>query len=134
MASDRVSAARDVTTTILLVCGAIAGPLFTVAWLVEGATRVNYDLRQHPISSLALGEWGWTQIVAFVVTGLLTLSFAAGLRRTLQPREASSWGPWLIGAIAVGLIGAGMFVADPLNGYPAGTPNLPLQYSLVVHH
>lgn len=129
MSSDGVSATRDVTTTILLVCGAIAGPLFTVAWLVEGAMRVNYDLRQHPISSLAIGEWGWTQIVAFMLTGLLTLAFAAGLRRTLQPR-GSSWGPWLIGAIAVGLIGAGIFVTDPLNGYPAGTPNLPVAYSL----
>jgi hypothetical protein len=32
--------------------------------------------------------------------------------------------------IGMGLIGAGLFVTDPMNGYPLGTPNLPVQYSL----
>ena len=34
---------RAVKTKVLLVCGAIAGPLFTLAWMVEGATRANYN-------------------------------------------------------------------------------------------
>jgi hypothetical protein len=42
----------------------------------------------------------------------------------------SRWEPLLIGAVALGLLGAGIFVTDPLNGYPPGTPNLPLQYSV----
>ena len=33
---------------------AIGGPLFTVAWVVEGATRDGYNPLRHPISSLAL--------------------------------------------------------------------------------
>jgi Protein of unknown function (DUF998) len=70
------------------------------------------------------------QTANFIVTGLLTLAFAFGLRRTLQSRGGSTWGPLLIGAIAIGLLGAGLFVTDPLNGYPPGTPNLPLQYSV----
>jgi hypothetical protein len=37
----------------------------------------------------------------------------------------------LIGVIALGFLGAGIFVTDPLNGYPPGTPNLPLQYSVL---
>ncbi|MCI0727528.1 MAG: DUF998 domain-containing protein [Chloroflexi bacterium] len=53
----------DLILKVLLVCGAIAGPLFTVAWLVEGATRANYDPLRHPISSLSIGELGWTQTV-----------------------------------------------------------------------
>jgi hypothetical protein len=120
----------DVNTRALLACGAIAGPLFTVAWIVGGATRANYDPLRHPISSLSIGELGWTQTANFLVTGLLTLAFAFGLRRTLQPQGGSTWGPRLIGAVAIGLLGAGFFVTDPLNGYPPGTPNLSLQISL----
>ena len=37
-------------TKALLACGAVAGPLFTVAWIVTGATRANYDPLRHPIS------------------------------------------------------------------------------------
>jgi hypothetical membrane protein len=112
-----------------LVCGAIAGPLFTVAWIIEGATRPNYNPLRHPISSLALGQSGWTQVANFIVTGLLTLAFAIGLRRALRSRGGSTWGPLLIGAIAIGFLGAGIFVTDPLNGYPPGTPDKHLAYS-----
>jgi hypothetical protein len=31
--------------------------------------------------------------------------------------------------VGVGLVGAGMFVTDPMNGYPAGTPDLPDPYT-----
>ncbi len=118
-----------VTTKVLLVGGAIAGPLFTIAWIIEGITRADYNPLRHPISSLALGDLGWTQDANFIVTGFLTLAFAVGLRRALQPRGGSTWAPLLIGAVAIGLIGAGIFVTDPLNGYPPGTPDKLVSYS-----
>jgi hypothetical membrane protein len=121
---------RDVKTKVLLVCGAIAGPLFTLAWIVEGATRANYNPLRHPISSLSISDAGWTQVTTFIVTGLLMLAFAFGLRRVPQIRAGSTWGPLLIGAMWIGLLGAGFFVTDPMNGYPPGTPDLLLQYSL----
>jgi hypothetical protein len=31
----------------------------------------------------------------------------------------------LVGLVAIGLIGAGVFTTDPLSGYPPGTPALP---------
>ena len=34
-------------------------------------------------------------------------------------------GPVLVGSVALGLIGAGVFIADPLNGYPPGAPMVP---------
>lgn len=110
------------TTRQLLACGVIAGPLFVVAFLVEGVTRADYDPLRHPVSSLALGELGWTQVANFIVTGSLTLAFAAGMRRALRPLGGSTWGPLLVGACAVGLLGAGIFPTDPLSGYPPGTP------------
>ncbi len=108
-------------TQLLLVCGAVAGPLFTATWIVEEGTRAGYSPLRHPISSLALGDQGWTQAANFIVTGLLMLAFALGVRRALHPRGGSAWGPLLIGIYAIGLLGAGIFPTDPLNGYPPGT-------------
>jgi hypothetical protein len=119
----------SVKTKTLLVCGVIAGPLFVVAFLVEGATRAHYDPLRHPVSSLAFGGSGWTQRANFLVTGLLMLAFAIGLRRALRPLGGLTWGPLLVGTCAVGLLGAGIFVADPMNGYPPGTPEKRLDYS-----
>lgn len=116
-------------TKTLLACGAIAGPLFVVAFLVQGATRAHYDPLRHPVSSLALGDSGWTQTANFVVAGLLTLAFTAGLRLTLRPGKSSTWGPLLVGMWAVGLLGAGVFATDPVNGYPPGTSDLPPGYT-----
>lgn len=110
-------------TKALLVCGAIAGPLFTLAWVVEGASRAHYQPLRHPVSSLELGDLGWTQQANFIITGLLTLAFATGLRRALRPLGGSTWGPLLVGVHAIGLLGAGIFVTDPVSGYPLGTPD-----------
>ena len=113
----------------LLVCGVIGGPLFVVAFLVEGATRAGYDPLRHPVSSLALGDSGWTQTANFIVAGLLTLAFAVGLRRAFRPPGGSTWGPLLVGVWAVGLLGAGVFVTDPVSGYPPGSHDRSLGYS-----
>ena len=128
--SDRPTQTCDGTLKALLVSGAIAGPVFTVAWMVAGATRANYDPLRHPISSLSLGELGWVQVANFQVTGLLALAFAVGLWRRPSSPGGSMWGPLLIGVIAIGLLGAGIFATDPMNGYPPGTPDLPLEYSV----
>lgn len=96
-----------------------AGPLFTIAYLLEGASRVDYKPLRHPISSLALGRAGWAQTVNFLVTGSLSLLFAVGLWRT----GPSRWGALLIGVWAVGLLGAGACRTDPVSGYPTGTPD-----------
>ena len=78
----------------LLACGMAAGPLFTIAYLLEGASRVDYKPFRHPVSSLALGRAG-----------------------------PSHLGALLIGVWAVCLLGAGACRTDPVSGYPAGTPD-----------
>jgi hypothetical protein len=120
---------RDGLTKALLACGAAAGPVFTLAWWAAGATRADYDPLRHPISSLAIGEQGWTQTASFFVTGLLVLAFALGLRRLGGP-GGSKWAPRLIGLMGIGLLGAGLFVTDPMNGYPPGTPLLSFDVTL----
>jgi hypothetical protein len=79
-------------TKALLSCGAVAGPLFVAAFLVEGAARLGYDPLRHPVSSLVLDDHGWMQTANFGVASLLTLAFAAGLRLALWLGKSSTWG------------------------------------------
>lgn len=121
-AAPSASAEQARRTRILLGCGAAAGPLFIAAGLIQAATRTGFDPVKHPVSLLSVGDLGWIQITSFVLTGLLFLASAVGMRRALRPRGASTWGPRLIGAFGVALIGGGAFVADPGLGFPPGTP------------
>jgi hypothetical protein len=103
----------------LLRAGLVAGPLFTAAYLLEGALRGHgYSAVRHPASSLALGPYGWTQVVNFEVAGVLVLLFAVGLRRALRPGPGAVALPLLIAVWGVGLLGAGAFPTDPVGGYP----------------
>ncbi len=120
---------RGPLNRVLLLCGVAAGPVFTLIWLLAGAFRETYDPLRHPISSLSIGPLGWTQVTNFLLTGTLMGAFAWGLRRVWRGQPAGTWGPILMAAIGVGLFGAGLFVTDPLNGYPVGTIALPLDYT-----
>jgi hypothetical protein len=122
--------AGSMRTRLLLICGALAGPFFTIVWLVQGLTRANYDPMRYAISSLSVSEFGWIQIANFLITGTLILAFSVELWRhdaTLRGSSGSVWGPLLIGLVGIGLIGSGIFVTDPLNGYPPGTPVIPTE-------
>jgi len=120
----RTSAARSAKLTRrLLGCGVLAGPVFVSTFLLDGATRSGYDPLRHPVSSLGLGPRREVQIANFHVAGVLYLAYAAGLLRSApSPRRAGA-APILIGASAVGMIGAGVFATDPVSGYPPGTPD-----------
>jgi hypothetical membrane protein len=109
-------------TRLLLLCGAIAGPLFILNVLIQDYTRPAYDPRLDTLSQLSLGEWGWVQIVNFVLAGVLNLLYAVGLWRRLHPGRAGTWGPLLIGVYGLGLIVVGVFRTDPSNGFPPGVP------------
>lgn len=107
-------------TTSLLTGGVVGGVAFLVVAFVAGALRQDYLPLHQPVSMLSLGAGGWIQIANFIVTGLLMVACAVGLRRALRSGQGSTWGPLLIGVYGVGLIGAGVFSADPSYGYPPG--------------
>ena len=107
----------------LLVGGALAGPVFIGVALAQGAVRDDYDPRRHPVSSLALGRPGWVQAANFVTAGGLYGGLTWGLARTTPPASLTRTGRVLLGAAALGLVGAGAFLTDPLSGYPPGTPD-----------
>jgi hypothetical protein len=112
----------------LLTGGIVAGPLFLAVWLIQALTREGFDLTYHPLSLLSLGGLGWIQIANFVVTGVLYVACAVGMRRVLRPGRGSTWGPMLVGAIGVGLIVSGVFVTDAGAGFPPGAPAGPPEH------
>jgi Protein of unknown function (DUF998) len=115
----------------LLRCGMWAGPVFTAAFLAQGAVRDGYRPLRHPVSSLALGPGGWMQTVNFAVTGALCLTGAAGLRLTGDRLAGSRAGPVLVAAAGAGLIASAAFRTDAIGGYPPGTPDMPAGFSRV---
>ncbi|WP_319462601.1 DUF998 domain-containing protein [Micromonospora sp. RTP1Z1] len=111
-----------VSTRTLLGAGIATGPVFGVVATAQVLTRDGFDLSRQPLSLLALGELGWIQVANFVLTGLLALAGAAGLRRVLRGSVAGTWGPALVAVFGVGLIVAGAMPSDPSMGWPAGAP------------
>jgi Protein of unknown function (DUF998) len=114
---------RGTLTSLLLWCGVIAGPVFVVAFLIEGATSPGYDPMRLPVSLLSLGDGGWRQVANFLIDGALLLTFSGGVLRALDER-GTPWmlGPLLLAIFALGVLGAGIFATDPGGGYPPGMP------------
>lgn len=114
---------RDNALTLrLLKGGVLAGPVYVVVGLLQILFRPGFDIRRHALSLMSNGDLGWIQITSFIVTGLLVIAGAVGIRRALHPGRAGTWGPILLGLYGIGLIAAGLFVADPMDGFPPGTP------------
>ncbi|HEX6489071.1 MAG TPA: DUF998 domain-containing protein [Candidatus Dormibacteraeota bacterium] len=110
-------------TRSLLGYGMLAGPFYVAVALLQAAFRPGFDLLRHDVSLLSNGSWGWIQIANFCLTGAMVVACAVGVRRALQGRRGGTWGARLLGLYGLGLIGAGVFVADPMNGFPIGAPD-----------
>jgi hypothetical membrane protein len=111
-----------VRTNILLTAGIIAGPIYILVGIIEILTRPGFDMTRHDLSLMSNGDWGWVHILLLVTTGLLTIAGAFGLRSVIKGEKGSTWGPLMLGLYGLGLVGAGIFSADPANGFPVGTP------------
>lgn len=128
---------KNVSTDRLLMSGIAAAIVFPTAVAVQAVAREGFDLAVHPLSLLSLGDAGWIQITNFIVTGSLFIAFAAGLRRALGSGRGGRWGPRLVGFYGLVVVAAGIFPADPMLGFPPGTPEgLPetLSWHAIVHN
>ena len=117
-----MAAAGAGATRNLLTCGALAGPLYVTLGLLQILFREGFDIRRHALSLMSNGSLGWIQVANFMLSGLLVIAGAVGLRRSLRGSPGGTWGPILLGIYGLGLIAAGAFVADPMDGFPPGTP------------
>lgn len=107
---------------LLLTCGVVSAPLFYVLAIVQAFTRTGFDIRRHAISTLTLGDMGWIQSANFIITGLLAVLGAIGLRVLLRGGKGGTWGALSIGIYGIGMIVAGLFRPDPGLGFPEGAP------------
>lgn len=107
-------------TTSLLRWGIIAGPFYLALGVGQGLLRDGFSFARHPLSVLANGSWGWVQTANFALTGVMVLAAAAGMRRALGPKSRGV--TWSLYAYGLGMILAALFPADPVDGFPPGTP------------
>jgi hypothetical protein len=109
----------DLVVETKIACGVIAGPVFVATFTALGARRAGYDWRRHAVSSLAVAREGWGQRANFMLVGGLYCVAARGLARSSSRVGEPAVVPALVCAAGVGLIGSGVFVTDPVAGFPA---------------
>jgi len=104
----------------LLACGLVVGPFYLAVGLIQAFVRDGFNLSRHALSLLANGPGGWVQTMNFVLSGLMVVAVAVGFARTpgLRLRKAA----WFLGAFGVSMLVAAIFPADPMDGFPIGTP------------
>jgi hypothetical protein len=78
-------------TRLLLLCGAIAGPLFIFVLLLQDYTRPGFDPRLDLLSLLSLGDWGWVQMVNFILAGIFRTDPANGFPPGVPAAAQPSW-------------------------------------------
>jgi hypothetical protein len=105
-------------TRSLLGYGPLAGAVFVGSIVIQGLTRRGFSIAHDDASLLANGPLGWIQVATFLVAGAMTIAAAAGVRRALPSR----WAPALLGLYGAGLMAAGVFRADPADGFGPGAP------------
>jgi hypothetical protein len=116
------AAGREGTTTTrsLLRYGVVVGPFYLVVGVLQGLLRDGFDFGRHALSHLANGPGGWVQTANFVLSGLMVIAAAAGIARVLKPTGRTL--TWFLGAYGVSMLVAAFFPADPVDGFPVGTP------------
>jgi hypothetical protein len=101
---------------LLLACGVIGAPVNIAVFTVEGALRPGYSAIRDYTSFLSLGPDGWINVANFIVFGVLMTAFAAGVTTVIRTGPAAPAGPILLGVSGIGLMAAGLFVADAASG------------------
>lgn len=109
-------------TANLLTAGILAGPFFIALALLQAFTRKGFDIVRHPASMLSLGDLGFIQIANFVITGVLFIACAVGLKRFLTDGVGRKWISRLFTVVGFAFILGGVFVPDPSLGFPPGAP------------
>jgi hypothetical protein len=108
-------------TRSLLGYGMVAGPFYIIASLIEATLRPGFNLAQDDWSLLALGAFGWIHVFVLILTGPMVIATACGLFRELRSQGDRTLAAWLLAGFGAGMVGAGIFPADPASGFPPGT-------------
>jgi hypothetical membrane protein len=107
-------------TRSLLGYGVLAGPFYLAVGLIQAFVRDGFDFARHALSHLANGAGGWVQTANFILSGLMVIAAAVGFSRALRPQSRAA--SWILGTFGASLLAAAVFPADPVDGFPPGTP------------
>jgi hypothetical protein len=103
----------------LLRFGVLVGPFYLAVGLLQALLRNGFDLKRHALSHLANGPGGWVQTANFVLSGLMVIAAAVDAR-VLRPKSRAV--SWTLGGFGASMLVAAVFPADPVDGFPVGTP------------
>jgi hypothetical membrane protein len=106
-------------TGVLLLSGALAGPLYVGLSLIEVLCTPGFSPMRHAWSQLALAPSGWVHTANLIVSGLLVVAYGFGLRALRRPTRGA---PVLMMMFGLSMVVAGIFRVDPGNGFPPGSP------------
>ncbi len=95
------------------IAGTVGPILFFAILLIEGALRPGYHPLHDTISELSLGPRGWIQIANFLIFGVLFLIFTRGMKQSLNDSWSARCGVLLLSLIGIGVLGCGLFRAEP---------------------
>jgi hypothetical membrane protein len=95
------------------LAGTVGPVLFFVVLLAEGAVRPGYEPLRNTISELSLGPRGWIQTANFLIFGILFAIFTRGLKASLDDSRPARLGTALLSVIGIGVMGSGLFRAEP---------------------
>jgi hypothetical membrane protein len=120
-------APADRVTKSLLGYGVIAGPLYVAVALAQAFTRDGFDPSRHAWSLLQNGDLGWIQTTNLIVSGLMVIAAAVGVRR------AVGRGGVPLAIYGLGMVVAGVFRADPGPGFPPGSEGGTVSWHGLIH-
>lgn len=121
VASQAAAARRRVE--LAAVAGMAGAVLFVSVFTVYGWLYPNYSWTRMFVSELSLGPYGWVQVLNFVLSGTLVLTFGRGLAAYFSGGAASKVGPVLVQGIGVSLIVSGPLVTDPSAMFGQTSPH-----------
>ena len=119
-------------TRSLLGWGVVAGPFYVVVGLILAITRPGFDLTQHALSLLTLGELGWLQRTNLILTGLMAIAAAYGIFRAVRSGRGLAMEVLTI-IYGAGLILSAVFAPDPVEGFPPGATAGEFSLSGILH-
>jgi hypothetical protein len=61
-------------------------------------------------------------VVVLILTGLMVIAAGIGFGRELKAQGERRTAAWFLGGFGTGMVGAGIFTADPADGFPIGSP------------
>ena len=101
--------------------GVVAPLWFTALVVLQGWLQPEYSHVTMPISALAAWPTGWIQNFNFYVAGALAMTFAWALDAVVAPTPRGRAGNALLFLGGVGLVLAGVFPWQMVNGVPTET-------------